>query len=246
MDTALIIAIAFAFGGILKGATGFGAPLFAVPLLAIFFDMPFAVTIFSIPNLIPNIWQTWSYRKNRPSGAFVLSFATAGGIGAGIGTFLLANVDAETLSRVLGGIIVVYVGFRVLQPNWALSEKLGLRLSFPLGVIAGALQGSAGLSSPVSITFLSLLNLEREQFISTISGFFVALGIVQVPMLVGYGLLTPHNFMLSTLSLLPLIAFMPVGQYLAQHISRERFNQIVLVVLSILSIKLLSGFPQNL
>lgn len=238
METAVIIAIAFAIGGVLKGATGFGAPIIAVPLLAIYFDTPFAVTIFSIPNLLPNVWQFWGYRKHSHSRQFTALFALSGAVGAGVGTFLLANVNADTLALVLAFIILAYIGFRLFHPSWALAHKTGLRLCFPIGVVAGTLQGSAGLSAPVSITFLSFLNLEREQFIVTISAFFVALGLVQIPMLVGYGMLNSETAALSALALIPLMGAMPVGRRLGQRLSKERFNQIVLVLLSILGAKL--------
>ena len=45
----LIIFVAFAFGGILKGATGAGAPIIVVPLLAMYNGVVFAVTVFVIP-----------------------------------------------------------------------------------------------------------------------------------------------------------------------------------------------------
>lgn len=238
METALIVAAAFAFGGIMKGATGFGAPILAVPLLALFFDVPFAVTIFSIPNLLPNMWQSWAYRRHRLPAKFVTRFTIAGAFGAGIGTYMLANVSAEILSFGLACIITVYIVLRLLHPAWGLRFPIAARLAAPFGLIAGMLQGSSGLSAPVSITFLNSMKLEREQFISTISMFFVALGVVQIPMLRGFGYLTLENFALSCAAVIPLIAFMPIGARLARYISRETFDWIILIFLALLCIKL--------
>lgn len=239
METFIIIGIAFALGGILKGATGFGAPLLAVPLLALMFDLPFAITIFSIPNILPNLWQTWAYRKHRLPLTFLASYAIAGGLGAGVGTYMLARVSSDVLTLVLACIMIAYVGFRLLRPAWKLGLLAGTRLSFPVGFVGGILQGAAGLSAPVSVTFLNSLHLEREQFISTISVFFVALGIVQIPMLIDYGYLNQTNILLSFSALLPLTAGMPIGAMLGKRISRERFNQMLLIILTILSAKLL-------
>ena len=66
-----IVSLGFFAGGILKGATGIGSPTIAVPILAIYFDARFAIIIFSIPNIIPNIWQAWSYRKTALNNAFL-------------------------------------------------------------------------------------------------------------------------------------------------------------------------------
>ena len=53
-DTITIIAIliAFALGGILKGATGAGAPIVTIPVIAAFYDVRVAVIIMVIPNLL--------------------------------------------------------------------------------------------------------------------------------------------------------------------------------------------------
>ena len=49
------IFLAFALGGILKGATGAGTPVIAIPVLTIFFDVQLAVIIMVMPNLISNL-----------------------------------------------------------------------------------------------------------------------------------------------------------------------------------------------
>ena len=64
-DTVTIIAIlvAFALGGILKGATGAGAPIVTIPVIAAFYDVRIAVIIMVVPNLLTNIGQLYQFRK---------------------------------------------------------------------------------------------------------------------------------------------------------------------------------------
>jgi uncharacterized protein len=116
MDTGLVI-IAFALGGILKGATGAGAPVIAVPLMTIFFGAPFAVAVFSIPNLVTNIWQGWVYRDHVVKGPLMLRFAVAGALGAGIGSFMLAWLPSEMLMLTVALSVLAYVGFRTAAPR---------------------------------------------------------------------------------------------------------------------------------
>ena len=52
LQTLIIVGLAFAIGGVIKGATGAGAPLIAVPVMTSFFDIRFAVAVFVLPNLI--------------------------------------------------------------------------------------------------------------------------------------------------------------------------------------------------
>ena len=242
MDSVIIIGLAFAFGGILKGATGVGAPILAVPVVAVFFDIPFAVTIFSLPNLLPNIWQAWAYRDQRMPWNFAARFAIAGGVGAAVGTFLLIRLPTEFLSLFLAGMVFVYIGFRLFQPKWRLGYPLAVKLALPIGLFAGALQGSSGLSAPASLTFLTAMRLERGQFMSTVSMFFVGLGVVQVPLLISYGMLNRDTALISAAAVMPLVAFMPVGARLARHISPEKFDRILLIILTILSLNLVVDF----
>lgn len=238
MDVLLVI-IAFALGGILKGATGAGAPVIAVPVMTLFFGAPFAVAVFSIPNLVTNIWQGWAYRDHVLKGPLMLRFAVAGALGAGLGSFMLAWLPTEALTLTVALTVLAYVGFRVARPGWSLALPRAEKLAAPLGVLGGILQGAAGLSAPISLSFLNALRLERGQFIVTISVFFFAMAIVQIPLLTGLSILTAERFMLSCLALVPLIAAMPLGAWLARRISTQTFDRVILVLLLVLSLRLI-------
>lgn len=236
-----IVAVGFLLGGILKGAIGVGAPLIAVPLLAAYVDVRFAIVIFSIPNLVPNIWQGWAYRKTILPGAFILRFVVAGMIGAGIGTWGLANLHTDWLELGLAAAVFLYIGMRLGRPNWVLPYDRALVLAPVAGGLAGLMQTAAGLSAPVSVSFLNAMQLRRETFMPTASAFFAGLGMVQVPMLVHYGLLDGPKTMLSTGALIPLVAGMPIGAWLGRRMSRQTFDRIILGVLAVLAIKLIWG-----
>ena len=55
--------LALLLGGVLKGATGAGGPIVAIPILSLLYSVPFAVTVFVLPNLLTNLWQLWQYRQ---------------------------------------------------------------------------------------------------------------------------------------------------------------------------------------
>jgi uncharacterized protein len=231
-------ALALAFGGVLKGATGAGAPLLAVPILAMLYDVPLAVALFTLPNLMSNTWQGWRFRAHRAPPALTWGFALAGALGAGVGSVMLVSLSSDLLLLVVAGAVFLYIGFRLLRPDWALGLGIAKRLATPAGFAGGLLQGAAGLSAPVSITFLHAIRLERSAFIATISIFFVAIAVVQIPLLAAWGVLTPDRALLSALALLPLIAGMPVGAYLAKRISKETFDRLILAILALIALRL--------
>lgn len=235
----ILVIIAFALGGILKGATGAGAPVIAVPVMTIFFGAPFAVAVFAIPNLVTNIWQGWVYRHHAPKGPLMLRFAVAGALGAGVGSFMLAWLPSEMLMLTVAFSVLAYVGFRMLRPDWVLVMHKAERLAAPMGVLGGILQGAAGLSAPVSLSFLNAIKLERPQFIVTISVFFFAMALVQIPLLTVLGILTGERFLLSCLALIPLMVAMPLGAWLARRIAANAFDRVILGLLLILSLRLI-------
>ncbi len=235
----IYIAIGFALGGILKGATGAGAPIIAVPLIAIYYDVPFAIAVFIMPNVVLNGWQMWTCRAHHLALEFPVRFAGAGAIGTVVGTVILGSFSSDSLKAIVAVAVMLYIFFRLLRPDWMLGYKKAVRMAVPVGGIAGVLQGASGLSAPISISFLNSMRLDRLTFIPTISTFFLATVLVQIPMLYGYGFLSWERFWLSCAATVLMLIFMPIGVFLSRHVSRQSFDRIILVILTVLAIRLL-------
>lgn len=238
--TGLILgALGLALGGVLKGATGAGAPLLAVPLLAMFYDVPLAVALFTLPNLLSNSWQGWRFRAHQVSPALTWGLAMAGAAGAGVGSVMLVSLSSDLLLLGVAGAVFLYIAFRLARPEWGLNLAIGTRLAAPAGFFAGVLQGAVGISAPVSLSFLNAMRLERAAFIATISVFFAAMSVIQIPLLAAWGVLTPLRALLSALAILPLMAAMPLGAILARRMSKEFFDRLTLVLLAAIAVRLM-------
>ncbi len=81
ISTILILFLAFALGGIVKGATGAGSPIIAIPVLTIFFDAKLAVAVMAVPNLFSNVYQIKQFRNSIDSTKFSIRFAVFGALG---------------------------------------------------------------------------------------------------------------------------------------------------------------------
>lgn len=231
--------IGIIIGGIVKGAIGAGSPIVAVPMLALAFDVPTAVTIFVIPNLFSNIWQAWQFRAHHLSGRFTAIFATSSFIGAGVGTLMLVSLPAEALTTGVALGCIAYIAFRLLRPNWSLKRATANRAVAPVGVAAGILQGAIGVSAPITVTFLSAMQLDRSVFIATISAVFVAMSLAQIPIMAVAGLMTPQRFAYGLGALAIALATMPLGAALARRWSPIVFNNIILIMLAVIAVQLL-------
>ena len=170
-----IAALGLAAGGFLKGATGAGAPVVGVPILAMVYDVPMAVATFSVINLFSNFWQSWTFRKDAPDRRFVQLFAIAGAIGAAAGTVLLATLPTAVLMASLAVVVLAYITLRMARPDWRLPRKTARKVGPAAGFAGGLMQGAGGISAPVSVSFLNAIDLSRGEFIGPISVFFLSL-----------------------------------------------------------------------
>jgi hypothetical protein len=235
----LIVALCLAGGGVLKGATGAGAPVFAVPALAAFFDVRFAVVVMLVPNIATNAWQAFRFRENLPERSFMLPLIAGGIAGITIGTLALKSLPSDTLSLLVAFAVLGYVALRLLHPDWHLRPRAARLLALPAGMAAGILQGASGLSAPVSITFLNAMRLARATFIAAISALFVTFTAMQFVAVSVSGLIRPGDLIYSLFALLPVSLAMPLGAYLARHISARALDRVILAILCIIALKLL-------
>ena len=234
-----VIFVALAMGGIIKGATGAGAPVVAVPVMAAFFDVRLAVVLMAAPNLITNLAQLYRYRGSHLPGGFSWRFGVAGALGTIAGTAILAHIPVTALSILIAVCVVLYILLRVARPNFSLSKDTARRIIWPVGMFGGIIQGAAGLSAPVSLSFLNAMRIPRETFIATVAAFFAAMAFVQLPALMAFGLLSWQLLALGAAAVIPLLAFMPVGNWLARRLPPKGFDLLILGLLTLLAARLI-------
>lgn len=237
----LIVFVCLAAGGFVKGATGAGAPIFAVPALASFFDVRVAVVTMLVPNLLTNSWQAIRFRRSMPEKAIVAPFWAGGAFGALFGALLLVSLSTRWLSLGVAVVVFAYILVRLAHPDWRLGRTTAARLSFPAGLVSGILQGAAGISAPASISYLNAAGLQRPAFIGTISALFFVLTVVQFPTYALAGALHPKDVLLSAFAVIPVSLAMPLGGWVAERVSARAFDTIILVILAGLAAKLAIG-----
>ena len=240
MEEGLVMAmVAFALGGLLKGAIGAGTPVIAVPIMSLYYGVPFAVAVFALPAFLSNLWQVWRFRADLLPRRFVLRMMGGAMIGAAIGTVMLARLSSDLLMGIVAAMTLAYVGFRLARPGWSLRYSIAERAVGPVAFASGILQGAAGISAPLSLTFVSALGLARPAFIATISAFFWAMSAVQLPAQWAVGILTPERIGVSLLACIPLFGAMPVGGWLARYIPHVVFDRLVMTLLVVIALRLI-------
>lgn len=234
----VVVAICLAAGGVLKGATGAGAPILAVPAMAAFFDVRFAVVVMLVPNLFTNALQAWRFRGELPEAGLMIPLLAGGVAGILAGTYALRSLETETLSLFVAAAVFGYVALRIARPHWALSMARARKFALPAGALAGLLQGATGISAPVSITFLNAIRLGREDFIAAISTFFATFTAVQATAIWLNGLIRPGEVWISLAALVPVTLAMPAGAWLGRRMAPATLDRVILAILTFLAVKL--------
>ena len=231
MDLVVIVS-AIALGAFVKGVTGTGLPMIAIPVIAAFLGVERAVVLMTIPGVLSNVWMLWVHRGRLTEARDLPLLVGAGVVGAATGTWLLQALDPGLLGLVLAGVIVGYVMVFVARPGFRLGPGLTRYLSAPVGGLAGAMQGATGISGPLLSTYLHGYRLDRAVYIVSISTLYLVFSVTQIFSLVSLGMYSTARLRDGLLALLPMV-MLPVGNRVAGRLSRRTFDYVILGVLLI-------------
>jgi len=99
----------FLFAAFIHGSIGFGFPMVATPLLALFTDIQTAIILTLIPNLLVNIVSIVSEGGILPAIRRHISLAILAMTGSAIGTLILIFTNSELFKILLALAIFIYL-----------------------------------------------------------------------------------------------------------------------------------------
>ena len=232
----IIVAVVIIFVAYtVKGLSGFGSGLIAIPLLAFMFPLTFIVPVLGLLSYSGTVTQSFHLRK-QVAWRDMLPLIPFSLIGIAIAVWLLVNVDANSLVLALGIFVLMYAVYSLLPLSvhagsrwWAIPAGLG-------GGVVGALFGTGG---PFYVVYLKMRQLNKNQFRATIAMIFLVDGGTRMMAYALNGLFTSQVLWL-VLTLLPvLFAGMYVGHHLHIKIDQKRFNQVISILLLVSGVMLI-------
>lgn len=233
------IVVALAAGGLVKGLTGVGLPLLAVPLLSSFLGVERAVLILVIPAVVLNAYQAFVHRDDASAVPEWPRLVAAGVPGAALGAAALHFASERLLSAALGIWILVYLVFRQQHPSFSLTLAARRRWSPLVGAVAGALQASTGISAPVIAAYAASLGLTPSAYIFAVSAPFGAFAAAHLVVVTASGVYDAELAAQSAFAVLPAIAAIALGARLRARISPHAFDITIRAVLAVMALKLL-------
>lgn len=237
--TLLAIAGGLAAGGLVKGVTGMGLPLVAVPIMTLFVPVPVAVSIMSIPIIVANLWQGWQGGMWRQVVRRTWPLLAVQPFGMAAGVALLAWADPRIVIGVLGVLTLLFVAMAHYQPDVVISPRQERWVAPTLGLCSGFSGGVSSLfGTPIAI-YLFLLGLKKDEFVAAIGVTYAYGGIVLIITLWAFGVLGIQLTAWSLVATPAVFAGMWLGQQLRRRLNADTFRIVVLAVLFIAGLNML-------
>jgi uncharacterized membrane protein YfcA len=233
-----VICVGLALGGFMKGITGVGLPLVAVPVMAGFLGVERAVIIMVIPSVVLNLAQAWVHRKAFAAVPEIPRVLVGGAIGAAFGGSLLLIASDQSLALGLAAWLVAYVVFRLLHPSFALSELARRRWSPFVGAAAGAMQAATGISAPIVVPYMDALRLRPFEYVFAVCAPFGAFATAHCLLLAGTGSYSGEILLTSVLAVVPAIAVVPVGARCRRYFAPRVFDIVIRMTLLVMAARL--------
>jgi len=238
-DLLLVAVLAISLGSLIKGITGMGLPLFAVPALASLTTVEEAVVLLVFPSLGANLWLIISHRQYRQLIKEHVPFVVMGFAGAFVGTWLLQSLADRWLKLIL----VIWLGLYLIQ---YFRDRDALRvfganrkMAYPLGAAAGIVQGASGLSGQVVGPYFHARGLSRHPYAFAVAFTFFVLSIAQFTAMKNLDLLTAERTQMSLLALVPTLVFTQIGIAMSSKVSHAVFTKVLITTFILMEIKLI-------
>jgi uncharacterized membrane protein YfcA len=219
-------------GGFMRGFTGFGFAMAAVPLLALVIALARAVPFVILLQLMAGIWDWREARKQAhwPSLPWLMAGAV---VGTPLGTLALASMSADWARLAIAGAVGLAVV--LLARGLRLPAMPGRPALAGTGLLSGVLNGVAAMPGPPVIVLYLAGPVAVEIGRASLLVYFSvnnAAGAVAT----GAAGLVPWNLVLLAGAALPLLlATQWLGRRLFRRVSAGRYRQVALIFLALLA-----------
>ncbi len=222
----LIMVVWFLVAGAaaLQSLSGFGFALMLMPVMTLLLGVRTAaplVALFGFSLYVTNVFRLFSHLRWRD----LLPMAAAGALGVPLGVYALTTVDERPISAVLGVLLLAYTGYALFQPQMVIS--LPRWAIWAAGFVGGVLGGAYNTSGPPVIICGRVSGWPRDEFRSTLQGFFLLTGLVTISSHFVAGHMNANVMRLYGLGLPALVVGVVTADRVDRQLNARAFHLIV-------------------
>jgi len=229
---AAAVAIA-AFAGVLRGFTGFGLALAAVPALTLILPPREVVPCVLLLQVVAGLQLVPSTRHVVDWVALVPILAGAV-VATPIGTAVLAEVPSDPMRMAIGVVLLVAVALLWRTPTFQTRPGLAVRLA--LGVVSGLLNGGTAMAGPPVIAYFLAASDRVDVGRASLLMYFFLLSVAGTAAAVFAGLITARTLVLGAMLLPAIVVGNGIGHRLFGRASAEAYRRVALALLAAMAV----------
>jgi uncharacterized membrane protein YfcA len=222
---------------VIRGITGFGSGLIAVPLLALFLPLKFVVPLVLLLDFTASI-VIGGLNFKRVKWDEVGILIPFGVVGVVLGTSLLVKLPPAPMLLTLAGFVFLFAlrsifnihGDKPISRGWAV----------PASLVGGTVGGLFGTGGPPYVIYLSHRIRDKGDLRATFSATFFIEGITRIASFLVAGLLLTGPVWIAYFAALPLVlGALYLGGRVHVGLTQQQMTRLVGVLLLVSSVSLL-------
>jgi uncharacterized membrane protein YfcA len=225
-----MLAFIILFASFVRGASGFGLAMTAMPLLNLFMPYLDTVILAVYLNLMFSVFHLIRSRGSITIRNLILTIIF-GVLGVTIGVIILKSVD-QNLLKTIAGLIIIIFGFTLLSGFEVRLKNKSLAFS-TAALTGGILAGSASIGGPAAAIILGGTDMKQDKFRYAMSVFFLITYLYSAIMYGATGLISIDNIKMILFSVPFMAAGLISGDKIAYKLNSKVFHRMVLTLLII-------------
>lgn len=239
MEILFLILIGFLSGSI-KGASGFGSSLLAIPLLYLAgFTVGDAVLMMITCNVILNILLIYENRSyfHLDTVKKIYPITLAGVILTGVGLYFRNDINPYIIELIAAGLIFLAIINKI--SNLKIEVKDNFISLFTVGILSGIGNGLASIDGPPVVFYLTSIDAPKRRFKSTLAIHFLVMGVIGVILLLLANSYTSVILAQTLYLFIGLVSGLLFGMFIGKRLNEDHFQKFVLILLIGLMISLI-------
>jgi uncharacterized protein len=214
----------------IRGISGFGSGLIAVPLLALKLPLTFVVPVILLMDVSASL-VLGGFNRTQVAWSELRRLLVPAVLGVVAGTFLLVSLPQKPMLIVLGSFVVLYA-LRNLIFLGHMPQPIHPAWAWPAGLTGGTVSALFGTGGPPYVIYLSHRLFDKGALRATFSGLFLVEGASRIVLFSLTGLLLDWEIFKAWLLAMPLaLAALWAGSHVHSGMSNDQMLRLISLIL---------------
>ena len=235
----IYVIITIVGASLVKGITGFGFALLALPILLHWYSPVAIIPVLMICNLVASLFILLQKKEHRLIDKSSMGLIVAGGVFTSAGVVVLRSAKSSPLIHLLGGLFIILTLLSMVKNKRKEAPIIAPYLYLVAGAVIGFITGAISISGPPLALFLNRARVDNEHFREIFAWFSTVTAIVAIIVYIHMDMM-PIRVLKEAAMYAPILLLgTVVGKRLNYRLSPRAFSCINLVLSLVSSVLLL-------